>query len=114
MNIEATWYVDQQYLRRCRWQKWAVRGSIAGIMFLLGFALGYDFAAIGDNAPLQGLLLGTAVGLASAGISLGLQMERRLRYSGKRRRGPHKGLYALTGHSPKFTETVERMIHGGF
>jgi len=83
-------------------------------MFLLGFALGYDFAAVGNNAPLQGLIFGIAIGLVSGTIGLGLQIQRRLSYSCKRRRAPHKGLYALTGHSPKFTETVDGMIHGRF
>ncbi len=114
VTIETTWYVNTRYQHHCRRMRWVIRGILTGIMFFVGFAVGHGNAMLTDNAVLQGMQLGILTGGITGMAGLGLRIERRLRFSGKRWRGPHKGLYALTGHSRKFTETVERMIHGGF
>ena len=114
VSIKATWHVSDEYLRRCRWQQWCIRGVIVAVMFSVGFAVGYDTTAAAASPIITGLQTGSALGGICGIISLALRMERRIRYSSRRRRGLHKGLFALTGHSRRFTESVERIIHGGF
>lgn len=116
VTIEATWYVSEAYLRICRWQQWISRGFIVVMAAWVGFAAGeagltFKLAA---NLQVQGPGMAVLLGIVGGLLSLTVRMERRLRLQGRRRWGPHKGLYSLGGHTRKFTRAVEALIHRGF
>ena len=112
--VSVTWYVSEEYLQKCQRQQWIVRGAIAVTTFLIGFAIAASNVLPGSNRLMPGLYGGILFGGVSGFVSLMLKSEKKIRYSGRRRFGPHKGLYSLVGHSRVFTETVERIAHGGF
>jgi len=114
-KLDVTWYVNSDYCQRCHRQQWIIRSAVVLVAFLGGFAGAHGMTTPGWPTSMSDAGL-TAVTSAVffGGLSLFLRMERRLRYSGRRRRGPHQGLFSLTGHSRRFAETVERIIHGGF
>ena len=114
VSIRATWYVSDEYLRRCRQTAWFIRLAIVVIMFLFGFLLGYQTSMAASGATGTGLrTAGFLAGICGV-ISLTLRTERRIRLAGRRRRGPHRDLFALTGHSRRFSEAVDRINHGAF
>jgi len=114
-KIDATWYVNRDYCDRCYQQQWIIRGIIILVAFLGGFAAAYGLAAPGTSISMSNAgVSAVASTVFFGGLSLFLRIERRLRYSGRRWRRPHQGLFSLTGHSSRFAETVERIIHGGF
>ena len=116
--VKARWYVNKNYAQRCLWRKRAICIAIPPVLFAVTFGAVYSEDYLQPTALSHSLGAGTFGG--GIGIVLSLiamlffRVERVLRYSGRRRRGPQKGLFILTGHSRRFTETVERMIHGGF
>ncbi len=114
-TIDTTWYVNSDYSQRCYRQQWMIRGVILVAAFLGGYVISYNMTPPGNPTSMRDASL-TALFSAVffGGLSLTLRIERRLSYSRRRRTGPHKGLFALNGHSRRFAETVERIIHGGF
>lgn len=109
--VQADWYVNADYARRCWWRMWASRLSLVLIPTLLIMA-GYH-RILTQYLDVDSTL--TAIIMIVTGVLIGvlLRIERRLKYMGKVRRGPHAGLYAITGHSVAFMDAVARLIRGG-
>ena len=82
--------------------------------FAVTFGVTYNDHFVGPFRLSETLRAAAMFGGVTGILSMFLHVERRLTFSGTRRRGPHKGLFSLTGHSRRFTETIERIIHGGF
>jgi hypothetical protein len=114
-TIDATWYVNRDYCRRSCRQQWIIQGIILVAAFAGGFAISYSMAPPGNPASMSDASLAALFSAVFfGGLSLFLRIERRLRYSGRRWRRPHSGLFSLTGHSNRFAKSVERIIHSGF
>lgn len=114
VRVSATWYVAQRYLRRCQWEAWIIRGIIFVVTAVLGLAVSHATIRPAAGNTLERVLYGLIPAAVCTAISLFLNVEKRIRCSGIRMRGRHRGLVSLTGHGRRFTEAVERMIHGGF
>lgn len=110
--VQADWYVNADYARRCWWRTWVIRLSLVLIPTLLIMA-GYH-RILAQYMDINSTLIATIMMVTGVLMGVLLRIERRLKYAGKVRRGPHAGLYAVTGHSTTFTDAVERLIRGGY
>lgn len=114
VKVSATWYVASDYLRRCRRQEWWIRAFILALTSGLGILVASSGSSPGLSHMTWNVLTGLGIGLVCGIPSLFLGVERTITCSGRRNRGPHKGLYSLRGHSRQFTKAVELIIQGRF
>lgn len=114
VQVSVTWYVGNDYLRRCRKQERLIRCMILLMTTGFGILVAWSNTSHYTGDLAWNVFMGLGFGLICGLPCLFLKMERPITSLGRRIRGPHKGLYSLTGHSRRFTEAVELIIQGQF